>query len=369
VKCGSLFAALLLGALGCDEPRPAAKAPPKAPAVTPCPDKAPPLDSDPRSASALDGKVVERVCVIGASPEGQAEVTKVLVTKVGDKIDAVKVREDITALVKLQLLDDVTAFAEPSGENNVLLVYVVKERPRIAEVVFEGATVMSQSGLAGKIPLEKKRPLDKSEVRALVNALRDEYAHRGYGGAKVDAVIEPAPDGMVRVRFVVVEGPQWKLAKLVFKGATKVKEAELKKAVEILEGSAFDDEKVEKASLALQALYFDRGMLEVRVDDPKKDAASDGAVTLTFGITEGDVYKVGTIKTGKLGEKFSKDLEPKLKTKSKAVFDRSILLGDVERIKEFFKAKNQKVEVYPRTELDPKTHTVNILLDVDEVQK
>ena len=358
--------ALLLA--GCDEPKPVAKPPPAPPAAPRCPDKAPPLDADPQSAAALDGKIVERVCVIGTTtPEGLADVTKALITKPGDKIDANKVRDDITALVKLQLLDDVSVFADPAGDK-IILVYDVKERPRIAEVVFEGATVLGQQGLAGKIPLEKKRPLDRSEVRALVNGLRDEYQHRGYGAAKVDAVVEPAPNGMVRVKIVVVEGPQWKLAKLVFKNASKVKEADLKKASDLLEGQTFDDEKIEKAVLALSALYFDRGMLEVRIEEPKKDAASDGAVTITITINEGEVYKVGTVKIGKLGEKMDKELQAKMKTKPKQVFDRSVLLADVDRIKETFKAKNQKVEVLPRTELDAKTHTVNLLLDVEEVK-
>lgn len=363
----ALVTTALLMACG-DDPRPPPKPPAPKPQVAECPDRAPPLDADPRSAAALDGKTVERVCVIGATAEGQPEVTKAMVTKPGDKIDANKVREDITALVKLQLLDDISVFAVPTSEGKVVVVYDVKERPRIAEVIFEGAKIMSDAGLTGKIPLEKRRPLDRSEVRALVNALRDEYQHRGYGAAKVDAVIEPAPNGMVKVRFVIVEGPQWKLVKLVFKGATKVKEADLKKAADLLEGAIFDDEKLEKASLALSALYFDRGLLEVRIDEPKKDAASDGSVTVTFGITEGEVYKVGNLKLGKLGEKVDKELQAKMKTKPKQVFDRSVLLADVERIKEFFKAKNQKVDVLPRTELDAKTHTVNLTLDVEEAK-
>ena len=134
------------------------------------------------------------------------------------------------------------------------------------------------------------------------------------------------------------------------------------------EGASFDDEKVEKATLAVSGLYFDRGLLEVRIDEPKKDAASDGAVTITISITEGEVYKVGTVKLGKLGEKLDKELQAKMKTKPKQVFDRSVLLADVEKIKETFKAKNQKVEVLPRTELDAKTHTVNLQLDVEEVK-
>jgi len=367
-KCLALASTALLVACG-DDPRPPAKPPLAAkPQVADCPDRAPPLDADPRSAAALEGKIVERICILGATAEGQPEIAKAVVTKPGDKIDALKVREDITALVKLQLLDDSAVFAIPTTEEKVVVVYDVKERPRIAEVIFEGAKVMGESGLAGKIPLEKKRPLDRSEVRALVNALRDEYQHRGYGTTKVDAMIEPAPNGMVKVRFVVVEGPQWKLVKLVFKGATKVKEADLKKAADLLEGAIFDDEKLEKASLALSALYFDRGMLEVRIDEAKKDAASDGSVTVTIGITEGEVYKVGSLKIGKLGEKLDKELQAKMKTKPRQVFDRSVLLADVERIKEFFKAKNQKVDVLPRTELDAKTHTVNLTLDVEEAK-
>jgi outer membrane protein insertion porin family len=333
-----------------------------------CPDKPPPLDADPRSAGAMEGKVVDRVCVLGASNDGQKAVTKAVATKAGEKVNSDRIRDDIAALVKLNTLDDVSVFAAPSADKDkVLVVFAVKERPRIAEVVFDGAKVLSEQGLTGKVPLEKARPLDKSEVRQLVNMLRDEYAHRGYGGAKIDAAIEPVADGSVRVRFVVSEGPQWKLVKVVFKGAAKVKEADLKKSAELAEGAPFDDEKVEKAMMQLSALYFDKGMLEVRVEPPKKDTTTDGNVTVTFNITEGDVYRVGTIKFAKVEPKQEKELLSKMKTRPKQVFDRSQLLADITKMKDYFKGQNQNVEILPRTELDQKTKTVSLLLDVEEV--
>lgn len=198
--------------------------------------------------------------------------------------------------------------------------------------------------------------------------METEYAARGYGSAKIDPKIEETGPGSVRVRFVVTEGAPWKIAKLAFSGAKKVTEADLRKASSLQEGGSFDADKVERATLLMTDLYFNRGMLTTRVVEPKREVTSDGGVTLTWTIDESDVYRMGTVRFSKLGEKLQKELTAEMKTQPRAVFDRSKLVADLARIGAWFKARGQAVEAVPLTKLDGVKKTVDLEVEIAEAR-
>jgi outer membrane protein assembly factor BamA len=184
----------------------------------------------------------------------------------------------------------------------------------------------------------------------------------------VDPKIEETGPGRVRVRFVVNEGAPWKIVKLAFSGAKKVPEADLRKASSLQEGASFDAEKVERATLLLMELYFNRGMIMSRVAEPKRDVTSDGSVVLTWTIEESDVFRVGTVRFSKLGEKLQKELTAEMKTQPRAVFDRSKLVADLARIQAWFKARGQAVEAVPLTKLDAAKKTIDLELEIGEAR-
>ena len=97
------------------------------------------------------------------------------------------------------------------------------------------------------------------------------------------------------------------------------------------------------------------------VSEPDKD----GLAALTFTIAEGDVFRVGTVILGKLAAGDEKALLAKMKTKPKQVFSRSRLGEDVKALTETFAERGQKVEILPRTDVDAKTKTLAITLDVE----
>ena len=297
------FALVACGPGPTGEPKTEAK--PKAAAVATCPPSAPAPDAAPGKLDTVAGKRIAKICIYGVDGDARGAAQKALRSSEGEPLDLEKVREDIAGLLKSGVVEDTTISAIPSGDS-VVVVYALKERPRIAEVVFDGAQVFEKEGLTGKIGLEKQRPLVMSEVYDLKTAMREEYGRRGYRSVKVESKVEPAGPNLVRLKFSVVEGPQWKLGKVTFKGASKVPAADLKKAAALEEGAAFDEEKVDRAALELQALYFDRGMINVRVEravsEPDKDVLAE---------------------------------------------------------------RGQKVEILPRTDVDAKTKTLAITLDVE----
>lgn len=344
------------------EPKTEASKPKKV--VPDCPGRPPTADATPGKLETVVGKRIAKMCLFGLEGDARTQAQKALRSHEADPLDLEKVREDIGSLLKTGVVDDVAISALPSGDG-LVLVYVLKERPRIAEVGFEGAKVFEKEGLTGKIAMEKLRPLVMSEVHDLVAAMKEEYGRRGYRSAKVEAKVEPAGAGLVKLKFVVVEGPQWKIGKLVFKGAKAVTEKELKKAAALEEGSPFDDEKIEHATLQVSSVYFDRGMINVRLDRVTGEPDKEGSTPLTFTIEEGDVFRIGSIKLGKLASADEKALLAKLKTKPKQIFSRSQLVEDVKALTEAFATRGQKVDVLPRTDVDAKKKTLDLTLDVE----
>lgn len=332
--------------------------------ATECPPSPATPDATIGKLDGVAGKRVTKMCLYGLDGDARATAQKALRSHEGDPLDLEKVREDIGAIIKSGVVEDATISAVPQGDG-VVLLYALTERPRIAEVVFEGAHVFEKEGLTGKVAMEKHRPLVKSEVHDLVAAMREEYGRRGYRSAKIEATTEKAGPNLVRLKFAVAEGPQWKIGKVAFKGNAKVPEADLRKTADLKDGAAFDEEQVDRATLAVQSLYFDRGMINVRIERANGAPEKDGATALTFTIDEGDAFRVGSIKLGKLPDADEKALVAKLKTKSKQVFNRSLVLEDVKMLKETFGARGQKVEIVPRTDVDPKKKTLDLTLDVE----
>ena len=216
--------------------------------------------------------------------------------------------------------------------------------------------------------LAKNTRLDRRVVDAVVRAMRDEYASRGYGAAKVDFEIEPAGPGDVRVRFAVTEGPRWKLSKLSFPGAKKISEADLRKATELEEGAPVDLERVERAKFMLARAYHDRGMIMSRIGEPKREVAADGATVISWTIDEGDVYRIGTIRFAKLGEKLQKELTAETKARPKETFNHAQLNEDLERIKAWFRARGQTVMAVLAIKADDRKKTVDLEIDVTEIR-
>ncbi len=340
--------------------------------VTSCPAQPPALDDDPHHMSLVEDRTIERICIFGASSEeSKVAIARALAKpgslREGEALVNTQARVALESILALKSVEDASIAGELRGEGVVVHVSV-KERPLIDQVVFQGASAFGDAKLNAKNPLPRDTPLDRRVVSAVVQALKEEYASAGYGAASVEASTEPSPKSgnHVNVRFTIVEGPQWKLAKMTFAGSSKVSDADLRKATELTIGSAFDQDRVERASLLINALYYDRGMLVVKIAEPQREVGADGGVNVTWSIVEGDVYRVGSVHFGKAGAPVEKDLLKEMKTKPSDIFDRSKLVADIARLRAWFEARGKKVEIEPLTELDPKTKKVALTLDVVE---
>ena len=367
----ALLLALVVALAGCGggsaAPPPKPVASTATPPLPPCPDTIVP-GSDPLESAAFEGKPVVRVCVVGGTEASRRNAQRAIDLRASDTFSVERVRADLEAIMKLGAFDDAAAFGlRVQQGTSVVLLYSVRDRPRIAEIGFEGAKVLGDAALNAKLPIEKESPYDPAKVNVIAQAVREEYRTRGYGSAQVQLVAEPvgAAHDHVRVRLKVEEGPLWRFTKVDFKGNKKVPVAELRKAAGLEVGKPVVQDEVDRAGLVISALYYDRGFVAVRVDS-EASAVVDGGMALTFMIEEGDAFSIGTMHATKLGAPVEKELLDKaVRSRPKQVFSRSKVVEDIERVKAFFTAKNQSVEVMPLTQVDEKKKTVDLTFQIE----
>jgi outer membrane protein insertion porin family len=347
-------------------PTPAAAAPAK-PAVPPCPESIVP-GGDPLEAVGFEGKPVVRVCVIGGSEASRQAAQRAIELHPSDVFSAGRMRADLEAILRLGIFDDAAAYGLRVQQGaGVALLYSVHDRPHIAHIGFEGAKVFGDATLDSKLTVAKEVPYDPASASQVALTVRDEYRKRGYEAARVVVVTEPvagSPD-QINVRLKVDEGTQSRFAKIELRGNKKVPEAELRKAAAIEAGKPFVREEIERATLVMSALYYDRGFVQVRVDTELGAANAQGMVPTTFVIDEGDVYSISALHVTKLGAPLEKELlDTVVRARPKQVFVRTKIVEDIERVNAFFAARPQQVTVTPLTEIDPKKKTIDLTFEI-----
>ena len=105
----------------------------------------------------LSARIAE-IEIKGTSELGSSQIMFLIESQVGNVLDRKIIRRDIHAIYKMKLFEDVQAEVEEldegeSGEKSYLLRYLVKERPRLAEVKLTGVLLVERTVIEEKMTL------------------------------------------------------------------------------------------------------------------------------------------------------------------------------------------------------------------------
>jgi len=322
----------------------------------------------------LDGASV-RIAVVGLWHLGcvaAACLAKVGHDVVGVEEDPARLASDIHTLWDTRAFDDVQVERTDSGSGGIL-TYVVRERPLLGRLAFDGATAIPADDLRLMARLHEGEPLDLASVESARDAIRDSYLDRGYRSAKIDFRIDPASPTTADVSYRVDEGPLAVISNIAFTGLSITTDKELRSLIETRGGTVnalgrpYGVAAAERSVLLVQARLYDRGLLQSKVGTPVLSLSPDGkSLVLTIAVHEGPVFRLGQIR-------FAGDLAADEKTylrllapqKKGEVFNRSALLQALERIKSMHGSLGKPVkEISPETELDPDKKTVALKIDI-----
>ena len=320
------------------------------------------------SARAQSGKgTVREIEVVGNQRIEQSAILGRISLKVGDPLNPETTREQIQRIYDMGFFEDVQVQTQPVP-NGVKMVFVVREKQFIVDIVFDGNSHFSDEKLTEVITLRSQVFLDQKEVKVSAEKIREAYREDGFQKASVIPIVQALDETRNRITFFIRESKRGKITTIIFDGRTVVRKKDLLDVMAnqewvpilswITDAGILREEELPNDVERIKEIYSNRGYLDVQVGLPTVAVSKDGeSFAVTFRIEEGQPYTIGTVKLE--GNTFFEDEELELGSLviSGEVFQRAKVREEVTRITDLYGERGYSfAEVTP--DLDPKFETL-----------
>jgi len=287
------------------------------------------------------GFVISDVRVEGLQRVSAGTVFGAIPFNVGDDIDEVDLRLIVRALFKTESFDDVQV-----GRDENILVILVKERPSIDEIEFEGNKAIKSDalleGLAGS-GLAQGQIFKKVTLEHMTSDLERQYVSQGRYDAKIRAEVEDLPRNRVAIKVFVDEGNVSGIRHINIIGNTLFDDEKLVEMMELKLPGLFsfytkDDqysrEKLKGDLEKLESWYLDRGYLNFVVDSTQVSIAPNMEdIYITINVIEGEQFKISDVEiAGELHDVPEASIRALVLTRKDQIFSRKLMTTSEERI-------------------------------------
>ena len=243
-------------------------------------------------------------------------------------------------LEMLQLLYDLDYFVDIQPEaipadptySYIKLEFNFVEKAFVKSIKFTGNTNIRTGKLLEKCHLKKDSIYNEDKLNSDILILKAYYLEKGYSLVTVNTNVEKnEEENCVSIEYVINEGMQTVVSKILFEGNEKVADKVLKKVLAtkeagIIKKGEFQESLLEEDKQLLKFYYGEKGYINAHIENVKKDVDAESDETkqrliLTYIIYEGEQYNyAGTTFEG--NRIFSQDeLSSKIKLQEGDVFN------------------------------------------------
>lgn len=323
--------------------------------------------------------LVTAIEVQGVRRIEEGSIRSRLSQRIGEPLSNEKTTEDIKTIYRMGYFDDVNVTIEPF-EGGIKVAYVVKEKPTIIKVDFQGNKELSNDKIKEKITLTAGALSDITLINDTAVKIRAFYEDEGYYLALVVPVVRRVEEGEVAVTFQITEGRKVKIRTIAFEGNKALSARKIRKAMQTKErglfsfitGSGYYKREVMRVDVErIKDLYFDNGYLKVAVGEPKVKLADDKrSMTITLAVSEGEQFKVASV--GIAGNTVFPEatLKPLIKLAPNKVFSKSVLTKDIAALTDQYANNGYAlVSIFPDIAPDEQTKEAKVVYRITEGDK
>ncbi len=201
--------------------------------------------------------------------------------------------------------DDVRAEIEPF-EGGIKLIYVVKEKPTIVKIEFQGNKEFDDAKLKEKLTITTGAIADAVLIQDNANKLRAFYEEEGYWLSRIVPVVKTISPDEISLTYQIEEGPKMKIKKINIEGNKAISAKQDKEGHGDERNGGFSPSLLRRdiikktawilISKKLRDLYFNNGYIKVAVGEPKTQLTEDKkGMVITIPISEGDQYRLSSV--------------------------------------------------------------------------
>jgi len=336
------------------------------------------------TSSADLSSLISEIEIKGTSDLESSQILFLIESQVGEPLSRKAVRRDIHSIYQMKLFEDVQAEVklqdfEESDAKGYLLRFVVKERPRLAEVKLVGVMLVERTEIEEKMTLVQYDPFDQEKIAVNEQIILEHYRSEGYSGVRVKSRVEAVESSLesegkkFRVVFEMEEKPRVYLSDIYISGTKFYSELDIKRFILSSEidcvawanqSGLFREEMINQDLSLITQHYLKNGFIKVFIEKPDVTLIHNpdySRVDVRLNITEGDQYYSGKISVSGdiLGEK--EKLMEGLLLEEGEIYNPFLQNRDRSGISEIYHERGYAfVRVVPETKVHEETKTVDV---------
>jgi outer membrane protein insertion porin family len=313
-------------------------------------------------------------------------ITGRLTLKPGDPYTPENVRGQIKILYESGFFEEVQVETE-SGTGGAVLIFLVREKPFITEIVFDGNKELSDDKLKEKITIKSQSFLDQLQAKESAEKIRMAYQGDGYFNCRVIPVVQTLDEDRKRLTFFITEGDKARVKTVNFDGLHAATKDEMFKVMATREWipwygmitqlklpSVLSDagvlkrEEMNNDVERIKEILLNKGYLNARAGLPTVELSDDKKwFVVTYTVMEGEPFTIGEI--GFRGNTVFEDPELRqgLKMKEGEIFQRQKLRDEITRLNDLYGSRGYSfADVSPNVIPNTVERTAAVILTIKE---
>jgi outer membrane protein insertion porin family len=309
-----------------------------------------------------------------------------LTLKPGDPYTPENVRGQIKILYDTGYFEDVQVETE-SGAGGVAVAFLVREKPFITEIVFDGNQELSDDKLKEKITIKSQAFLDQPQAKESAEKIRLAYQEDGYFNCQVIPIVQTLDEDRKRLTFFVKEGDKARIKTVNFDGlhaATKnemfkvmaTREwipwyglfTELKLPSFLSDAGVLKREEMNNDVERIKEIMLNKGYLNIQVGLPTVELSDDKKwFVITYAVMEGEPFTVAEV--GFRGNTVFEEPELRqgLRIKEGEIFQRQKIRDEITRLTDVYGSKGYAfAEATPSVTPNMEDRTATIIFTIKE---
>lgn len=323
--------------------------------------------------------IVTAIGVKGLKRIEEGSIKAKVSQKIGEPLSQEKTTEDIKTIYKMGYFDDVKVEIEPF-EGGIKVIFVVKEKPTIVKVEFQGNKKYKDEDLKDKIALTPGAISDVTLINDNAGKLKKFYEDEGYYLARVVPIVKKAEEGEVSVTYQLEEGKKVKIKEIKIEGNKVLSAGKIKGAMKtserglfsfILGGGYYKKDEMKADLERIKDLYYNNGYIKVIVGEPKIQLTDDKeGMRITIQVSEGEQFRVSSVELAGNKAFSEEELRKLIKLSPKTIFNKEILRKDVAAITDQYSNNGYAlVVITPDLIPNEETKETRVVYKIDEGDK
>ena len=332
-----------------------------------------------------EGKVAS-IDIRGNKKIEQPAITGRLTLKPGDPYTPENVRGQIKILYDTGYFEDVQVETDSSPQG-MALVFLVREKPFITEIVFDGNEELSDDKLKEKITIKSQAFLDQQQAKESAEKIRLAYQDAGYHNSQVIPIVQALDEDRKRLTFFVKEGERAQIKTVTFEGLHSATKDELLRVMAtrewvpwyglitqlklpsfVSDAGVLKREELSNDVERVKEVLANKGYLNVMVGMPTVELSEDKKwFSVTYPVNEGEPFTVAEV--GFRGHTVFEEpeLRDRISIKPGEIFQRQKIRDEVTRLTDLYGSRGYAfADVSPSVNPNTEERTAGIIFNIKE---